>query len=124
MSGVARLIVADRVRAVERRRQRLERWAHGWLVELAADLDRLGVAATVDWGCTRWGPCLHLDAARGRETVWCRPIAVRAEAGRAVYRMRFGWTDDPRLVHTRTYPASDVPRAAVRVADFATGGRP
>lgn len=121
VAGVVRRIVEERGKAVERRRQRVELWAHGRLVELGAELRRLGAAAAVDWGRTAWEPCLQIDTVHGREVVWCRPVAVRAEGGRVVYRMRFVWSDDPRLVRSHTYPASDVPRAARRVAEFARG---
>lgn len=119
--SVAQLVISDRVKAAERRRQRVERWAHGRLVELADELRGLGVDATVDWGRTAWEPCLHLDRACGRERVWCRPVAVRADGDRAVYRWRFCWNDDPRLIGSCTYPASDVPRAARRIAALAWG---
>lgn len=123
VAGVVQLIVEERVKAAERRRQRVELWAHGRLVELAGELPRLGVAARVDWGQTAWEPCVHIDTGQGREVVWCRPVAVRAEDGRPVYRMRFCWSDDPRLIHSCTYPASDVPRAARAVAEFVQGRR-
>lgn len=118
----ARLVRDDAVvKAAARRRWRAEQWAHGRLTDLAAALSALDVQAEVDWGRTSWEPCLLLHTSSGYEVVWCRPIAVGIADGQPLYRWRFCWDDFRGRPDVYSYPASDVPRAATRLAAFATG---
>lgn len=105
----------ERAKARERLRQRLERWCHERLGALGEELVHRGIAAETDWGQVAWEPCLVVEVPwpPGRQTIWCRPVAVRVEDGRAVYRWRFVWGDhDVDGLQAITYPASDIARAA------------
>ena len=105
----------ERAKARERRRQQLERWCHERLQALGDDLAGHHIAAKTDWGRMAWEPCLVVEVPwpPREQTIWCRPVAVRVENGRAVYRWRFVWGDhDVDGLRAITYPASDTVRAA------------
>lgn len=105
----------ETTKARERLRQHLERWCHERLAALGESLTLHGVPARTDWGRVAWEPCLVVEVpwSPGEQTIWCRPVAVRVERGKAVYRWRFVWGNhDVDGMRAVTYPVSDVVRAA------------
>lgn len=116
----------EQAKARERLRQRLEHWCHERLRDLGDDLAQRGVTAKTDWGRVAWEPCLVVEVPwpPGEQTIWCRPVAVRVENGRAVYRWRFVWGDhDVDGLRAITYPVSDIVRAARMFAALIAEGR-
>lgn len=114
----------EQAKARERLRQRLERWSHDRLRALGESLRCYGVVAVADWGRLSWEPCLVVDVPwpPGQQTIWCRPVAVRVEDGRAVYRWRFVWGNhDVDGLRAITYPVSDVFCAAAFFAALIAG---